>query len=413
MKHRARHRVIARTLVLSLQLLAAHPRRTALSLSGLLVCVSTLIVMSAVGKGAERRVLEQLRSMGTNLLIVIAAPAPRVLGRPRQVPVYTALAAAEADAIMRESALAVAAAPAVSRPQVVRSEGLNTLTVLTGTTPDGLRIRHMRAGSGRLFDEDDEREHRRVALLGRTVAKNLFGAGDPIGRAIRIGRIPFDVIGVTEPLGTDPGGVDHDDQVVIPLATALRRVLNIPYVHHILVQAPGSNDLERLEQEVRNILHGRLAVRSGTTVPFIIQNQAVLLRTERGAARALNQLTTGVAVLAAVLGGIGIVGVMLMSVRERTREIGLRRALGARRRDIGRQFVLESAILATLGGFAGVATGLAASVIAMMFGSWDLVVTWPPATLALFGSAVLGLVVGTIPAARAARLEPVDALRAD
>jgi putative ABC transport system permease protein len=405
--------VIARTLVLSLQLLAAHPRRTALSLSGLLVCVSTLIVMSAVGKGAERRVLEQLRSMGTNLLIVIAAPAPRVLGRPRQVPVYTALAAAEADAIMRESALAVAAAPAVSRPQVVRSEGLNTLTVLTGTTPDGLRIRHMRAGSGRLFDEDDEREHRRVALLGRTVAKNLFGAGDPIGRAIRIGRIPFDVIGVTEPLGTDPGGVDHDDQVVIPLATALRRVLNIPYVHHILVQAPGSNDLERLEQEVRNILHGRLAVRSGTTVPFIIQNQAVLLRTERGAARALNQLTTGVAVLAAVLGGIGIVGVMLMSVRERTREIGLRRALGARRRDIGRQFVLESAILATLGGFAGVATGLAASVIAMMFGSWDLVVTWPPATLALFGSAVLGLVVGTIPAARAARLEPVDALRAD
>ncbi|HEY7441411.1 MAG TPA: ABC transporter permease [Vicinamibacterales bacterium] len=410
---RARRKAFGRALVLSLQLLAAHPLRTALSLSGLLVCVASLIVMSAVGEGAERRILERLRSMGTNLLIVIAAPAPHVLGRPRQVPVYTALGPIEARAIMQETTLAVAAAPAVTRSVVVHSEGLNTSTVLTGTTPDGLRIRNIQAGSGRLFDEDDDRGQRRVALVGLTVARNLFRGVDPVGRAIRVGRVPFEVIGVMESLGTDPGGIDQDDQVLIPLTTAMRRVLNIPYVHHILVQASSSADLDRLERDVRGILQARLAPRSGTTAPFIIQNQAVLLRTERGAARALSRLTTGVAGLAALLGGIGIVGVMLMSVKERTREIGLRRALGARRRDIGRQFVVESAILAMLGGITGVAAGLAASATAVLLGPWDLVVSWTPALFAVFGSTLLGLVVGTIPAARAARLEPIAALRAD
>jgi putative ABC transport system permease protein len=326
---------------------------------------------------------------------------------------YTVLGVGEAAAIMRESELAVAAAPAVTQPFVIRSDGLHTMTVLTGTTPAGLRIRNIRAGSGRLFDQHDESEQRRVALLGRTVAKNLFGSIDPVGRPIRVGRVPFEVVGVIEPLGTDPGGVDHDDQVMIPLTTAMRRVLNIPYVHHILVQAHSSADLDRLEHEVRNILHGHIATRSGAVVPFIVQNQAVLLRTERGAAHALRRLTAGVAALAALLGGIGIVGVMLMSVKERTREIGLRRALGARRRDIGRQFVLESAILATLGGAAGVGVGLLASVTAMILGPWDLVVSWAPLVLAVVGSMLLGLVVGTIPAARAARLEPIAALRAD
>jgi putative ABC transport system permease protein len=411
--HRARRKAFGRALLLSLQLLATHPLRTVLSLSGLLVCVGSLIVMSAVGEGAERRILERLRSMGTNLLSVIAAPAPPALGRPRQVPVYTVLRAADAGAIMLESRLAVRAAPAVTRSVHLRWEALSAATLLTGTTTDGLRIRNMRARSGRLFDEDDDRELRRVALVGGTVARNLFRGVNPVGRAIRIGGVPFEVIGVLESLGTDPGGIDQDDQVLIPLTTAMRRVLNIPYVHHILVQASSSADLDQLERDVRGILQARLAPRSGTTAPFIIQNQAVLLRTERGAARALSRLTTGVAGLAALLGGIGIVGVMLMSVKERTREIGLRRALGARRRDIGRQFVAESAILAMLGGITGVAAGLAASATAVLLGPWDLVVSWTPALFAVFGSTLLGLVVGTIPAARAARLEPIAALRAD
>jgi len=409
---RPRRRFV-RSLLLSVQLLAAHPLRTALSVSGLLVGVAALIVMVAVSEGAERRVLERMRSMGTNLLIVSAAPAPRVLGRPRQVPIHTVLRAADAGGIATESTLAVAVAPAVARPMVVRAGGLNTATLLTGTTTTGLRLRNLQAGSGRLFDDDDDREQRRVVLLGPTVARNLFQAVDPVGRVVRLGSIPFEVIGVTRPLGTDPGGVDHDDQVVVPLTTALRRVLNIPYVHTLLIQSRSSDDLERLEDEVRNILRARLAVRSGMAEPFLVQNQAVLLRTERGASRAMRRLTMGAAALAALVGGIGIVAVMLISVRERTREIGLRRALGARRRDIRRQFVMESAILGAVGGTAGVCIGVAAAGAAAILGPWDLVVSWRPALLGPIGSALLGLVVGVIPAARAARLEPIVALRTE
>lgn len=407
-----RRKRLARSLLLSLQLLAAHPLRTALSVSGLLVGVAAIIVMVAVGEGAERRVLERLQAMGTNLVIVSAAPAPRMLGRPRQARIYTTLRVADAAAIAAESVLAVAAAPAVTTSIVARSDGLNTATTLTGTTTDGLRIRNIRATSGRLFDDDDNREQRRVALLGPLVARHLFGGADPIGRAIRIGSVPFEVIGVTRPQGTDPGGVDHDDRIVIPLMTAMRRVLNISYVHTLLVQSRTSADLDRLERDVRDILHRRLDVRSGTAEPFVIQNQAVLLRTERGAARALNRLVMGAIVLSLAVGSVGIVAVMLISVRERTSEIGLRRALGAKRRDIRLQFILESAILAAGGGAAGAAAGGVAALVGAVFGPWELVVSWRVALLGFAGSALLGLAVGTIPAARAARLEPVAALRA-
>lgn len=410
---RHRYRRLTRGLLLSLQLLAAHRLRTALSVSGLLVGVAAVIVMVAIGEGAERRVLERVQALGTNLLVVSAAPAPRVAGRPRQVPVYTMLRAADATAIAEESPLAVAAAPAVNRFVVVRSEGVNTTTTVTGTTAGGLGIRNISAASGRVFDDRDDRERRRVALLGPTVVRSLFGAADPVGRVVRIGNVPFDVVGVTRARGVDAVGVDLDDIVLVPFETATRRLLNVPYVHTLFVQARSTADLVPLERDVRQILHSRQASRSGMLDWFVIQNQATLLRTERGAARAMNQLIVGVALLALLAGAIGIPAVMLISVRERTREVGLRRALGAKRRDIQLQFVLESAMLAAGGGLAGVVVGLTAAGGAAMLGPWDLVVSWRAAAVAVTCSTILGLVVGTIPAARAARLEPIAALRAE
>lgn len=410
---RRRHRQLTRGLLLSLQLLAAHRLRTALSVSGLLVGVAAVIVMVAIGQGAERRVLERVQAMGSNLLVVSAAPAQRVVGRPRQVPIYTMLSAADAAAVERESTLAVAVAPAVNRSMVVRWEGVNTTTTVTGTTAEGLRIRNVSAASGRMFDDQDDHERRRVAVLGLTVVRSLFGGIDPIGRVIRVANVPFDVIGVARARGVDPVGADLDDVVVVPFETATRRVLNIPYVHALFVQARSSADLVALEREVREILHGRQPGRSGIIDPFVVQNQTTLLRTERGAARAMNQLIVGVALLALLAGGTGILVVMLMSVRERTREIGLRRALGARRRDIQIQFVLESAMLAAGGGLAGVAVGLAVAGGAAMLGPWDLVVSWQAGGLGVGCSTILGLAVGAIPAARAARLEPIAALRAE
>ncbi len=402
-----------RGLLLSLQLLAAHRLRTALSVSGLIVGVAAVMVMVAVGEGAERRVLDRMRAMGTNLLVVSAAPAPRVAGRPRQVDVDTTLRAGDASAIARESVLALAAAPAVNQSVVVRWEGLNNKTTLTGTTADGLRIRNIRAESGRLFDDQADRGRRRVALLGPTVVRNLFAGVDPVGRVVRVGSVPFEVIGVTRLRGVDPAGADLDDLVVIPLETAMRRVLNIPYVHTLFVQARSSADLERLESEVRDILGRRRAVRSGIPEPFVIQNQAVLLRTERGAALAMNRLIVGVAALALLVGGVGILAVMLISVRERTREIGLRRAVGAKRTDIQAQFVLEAAMLGAAGGAAGVIVGLVAAGGVAIFGPWELVVSWRAALLGLGCSTLLALAVGAIPAMQAARLEPILALRAE
>lgn len=408
---RARRKRLSRSVIQSLQMFAGRPLRTALSISGLLVGVAAVIVMVAVAEGAERRLLERVQAMGTNLLVVSAAPAPRVLGRPRQVPTYTMLRTDDAGAIGEESARAVTTAPAVIRQIIVRADGLNTPTMLLGTTTDGLGIRNIRAGAGRLFTLDDDREHRRVALLGPTTARNLFGQIDPVGHTIRIGFAPFDVIGVTRPQGVDPAGVDQDNRVVVPLGTAMRRLLNIPYVDAVFVQARTSGDLVPLEREVRDILHRRLGTRSGTSDPFVIQNQAVLLRTERETARAMNRLIAAVAVLAFLVGSVGIVAVMLISVRERTPEIGLRRALGAKRRDIRHQFVIESAVLATVGGVGGVIVGTVVAGAAALFGPWDLVVSWHIVLLGLACSTVVGLVVGVIPAARAAYLEPVAALR--
>jgi len=280
-------------------------------------------------------------------------------GRPRQVAVYTMLRAADAAAVERESTRAVAAAPAVTQSMLVRWEGVNTTTMLVGATADGLRIRNISAARGRVFDARDDRERRRVAILGPTVVQSLFGAVDPVGRTIRLRNVPFEVIGVARARGVDPVGIDLDDILVVPFETATRRLLNIPYVHALFIQARSTADLVPLEREVREILGGRYRGRSGMLDPFVIQNQATLLRTEREAARAMNQLVVGVALLALLAGGIGIVAVMLISVRERTREVGLRRALGARRRDIQLQFVLESAMLAAGGGLAGVVVGLA------------------------------------------------------
>ena len=409
----ARARRFWRQARLSLALLAAHPLRTVLSASGLVAGVAAVMVMVALGRGAERRVVERVRALGTDLLIVTAAPAPRIAGRVRQVETSTLLRPQDAPAILEALPRAVAASAAVHRTLVVRSEGRNATVAVTGTAPDGLRIRGISAARGRVWDEYEEQMRSRVAVIGPVIASTLFGADDPVGREVRVGNVPFEIIGLAGVRGVDPGGADLDNAISIPLETALRRVVNVPYVDALYVQGRGTDELERLEAEVRDFLRERHRIRDHAPEAFVVRNQAVILRTERAAARALDQLTVGVATLAAVVGGIGILAVMLIAVRERRREIGLRRALGAHRRDIRAQFLVESVLVAGAGGLGGVILGAVVAVVGSALASWTLDVSWWTALIALAGSVLLGVAVGTVPAMRAARLEPVAALRGE
>ena len=408
---RMRRARLTRVVRLSVRQLAAHPLRTALGISGLAAGVAAVTVMAAIGAGAEQRVLQRVRAMGTDLVVVIAPSAQAIAGRQRQAEMTTTLRMADAIAVAEGASHAKAVAPGVSRAMTVRREGLNTIATLVGTTVTGIRIRNVVVETGRPFDESEDRERRRVALIGPVVARNLFGTSDPVGREFQVERVPFEVIGVLRARGADLGGTDLDNEVVVPLETAMRRVLNIPFVHAIYAQATTSDDVDALEREVRTILDHRHRQRTAVVTPFTIRSQSIALRTERGATQALGQMTIGVAALALLVGGVGVLAIMLISVRERVREIGLRRACGARRSDIQLQFLLEASLLAVTGGAVGAVLGLVGATAAAIAGPWDLVITWWAPALAVVSSSVLGLAAGVVPAHRAARLEPIDALR--
>jgi len=399
---------------LSFEILAAHKLRTALSVLGIVVGVAAVVVIVSAGKGAEKRILDQIRDMGTNLITVSAGQTSLVAGRQRQMTIVVTLLSADADAIAKECPSIVAAAPATGNKLATRWEDQNAPTNVLGMTPDGFAVRNFALASGRFFDADENHASRRVAVLGPTVVENLFGKADPIGQTIRIGRrgVPFEVIGVTRPKGVDTNGLDQDDVILVPLGAAMRRLMNVIYVQTIYVQAKRSDLLDSAEREIRDLLRRRHRL-EGKRDDFTIQNQATLIEGERETAQSMTLLVGSVAGISLLVGGVGILAVMLISVRERVQEIGLRRAVGACRRDIRNQFLLESAMLAGLGGFTGVLVGVTATVAASALGSWDAAISWESAGIAFVFSVSLGVIFGIYPAIRAASLEPIEALRAE
>lgn len=403
----------SRNAVLSCQILAAHPLRTLLSIAGVVAGIAAVILMVAFGQAAERRILDRIGRMGTNLITVNAAPARLMIGRQRTVGTVTTLTVQDARALAQECSHVTAAVPAVSKSLVIHGGGRNTTTTVVGMGADGFRVRSVPLASGRPFDADDDRLRRRVAVIGQTVRRNIFGSADPVGQDIRIGRVLFEVVGTARLRGTDATGMDQDDVVFVPLETAMRRLLNVPYIHTIYVQADGPAWMDRVERDVRGLLRERQRLAEGRPDTFTIQNQQTLIRTERDAAQAMTRLIGGVAGIALLVGGVGIMAVMLMAVRERTREIGLRRALGARPRDIRVQFLVEAALLAGSGGVLGVTLGISGTLAAALLGGWDASISWTAGATALGCSLAVGMVSGIVPALRASRLEPIQALRSN
>jgi len=403
---------LSKNIALSLEILAAHKLRTLLSVLGIVVGVAAVILMVAAGKGAEKRILDRIRDMGTNLLAVSAGQTRIIAGRQRQMNTVTTLVVEDATAIAQQCLSVALAAAAVEKKLATRWESENANTTVIGMNSEGFVIRNLTIASGRGFDPDECRGRRRVAVVGPTAAQNLFLGADPIGLTFRIGRIPFEVIGVTDSKGVDPNGLDQDDVVIVPLETAMRRLLNVDYLQTIYVQAKSSELLDQAEAEIRELLQSRHRL-GDKPDDFTIQNQATLLATERETAQSMTLLIGSVSGISLAVGGVGILAVMLISVRERTGEIGLRRAIGARRRDIRNQFVLESAMLAGLGGILGVAIGLGGAWTVSALGFWDALVSWPSAAIGFLFSVSLGVAFGLYPAMRAAALEPIEALRSE
>ncbi|MBC8875572.1 MAG: ABC transporter permease [Planctomycetes bacterium] len=379
---------------------------------GIVVGVAAVVLTVSAGRGAERDILERVRQMGVNLIVVNAGQTRIIAGRQRQMSTVTTLVPEDARAISDGCPNVKNAAPAAEKKVAIKWQTETASSTLMGVEPAVFSIRNVRIAEGRTFDVQETRGRRRVVVLGPTVAENLFGHMSPVGLQVRIERVPFTVIGVTAPKGVDAGGVDQDDLVYVPLSTAMRRLLNVDYVNTIFVQATGSSALPKAEEQVRAILRSRHRLKTKPD-DFTIQNQSTLLETEKIAAESLTLLIGSVAGISLVVGGVGILAVMLMSVRERTHEIGLRRAVGATQGDIRTQFLIESGLLSGAGGLIGLIIGVTGALLVAELGYWNVVISWRAVLIAMGFSIGLGVLFGSYPACRAASLDPIAALRAE
>jgi ABC-type antimicrobial peptide transport system permease subunit len=398
---------------IALAALTANRLRAILALLGIVVGVAAVIVMMAVGEGAKREVLGKIQALGTNLIIVNAGQVKNVAGRPQVVGSVTTLDLRDARAIGDECPAVTRVVPVQSRKMAVKSGTGTTNATVVGASEEFPVVRQFRAQAGRFFDADEVLGAHRVAVVGQTVLTNLDLRGSVVGETIRIGNVPFEVIGILERKGLNYAGVDEDDQIVIPVSTALRRLFNVTHLSSLYVQTRGERSMALASAQVTELLRERHRIKPGRVDDFMVQTQAEIRATAQETGQTFSLLLGGVAGISLLVGGIGILALMVISVRERTREIGVRRAVGARQQDILLQFVMEATTISLLGGFAGIVIGLAGGFALSYATGWPTAVSPSAIALAFGVSAAIGVFFGAYPARRAARLDPIIALRAE
>jgi putative ABC transport system permease protein len=404
---------IPSTLKISLRAIRVNKMRSGLTMLGIIIGVGSVIAMLAVGTGASKKIEEQISSIGSNLLLV--QPGSQTSGGLRMGSgSQTTLTKDDADAILREIPKVQEVAPILNGGAQVVYGNQNWSTGVYGSTPGVFSVRDWSLTIGRIFTEQDVRSATKVAILGQTVVTNLFGSSNPVGQVIRIKKIPFTVIGVLEEKGQSIQGQDQDDVIYIPVSTAQKKIFGTPFpnmVRNIMVKVRSAADLGAVERDLNALLRERHHIGPKADTDFHVMNLTQMMQMAEQSTQVMTLLLGAIASVSLLVGGIGIMNIMLVSVTERTREIGIRMAVGAKTWDIRLQFIIEALTLSLMGGVIGIILGVGGAKILSVLAGWSTVVS-PLSIILAFGfSALVGIFFGFYPAYKASLLNPIDALR--
>ena len=388
--------------------LVANKLRSLLTMLGIIIGVAAVIALVSIGNGVKQDIEDSISSLGSNLLVVMPG-APRTPGvRPSQGSMKS-LKISDYEAIAKLEGVK-AASPMTNGSYVVIYQNKNWTTSVAGVNANFQDVNNWTMTSGRFFSDKNVQNRERVAVVGQTVVKNLFTDEDPVGKEIRVKNIPFRVIGVLKSKGNGTMGNDQDDTVLIPYTTSMERVEGIDYLRRVYVVAKDDGGIDRLQADIENLLRVRHNIKDTNLDDFNIQNMKSIMETVAQTTGTFTLFLGAVAAISLVVGGIGIMNIMLVSVTERTREIGVRKALGATYSVIVTQFLIEAVVISLIGGFIGIAFGIGASKVIGMVSGMSTVVSVPTIIMSFAFSMAIGLIFGIYPARKAAKLNPIDAL---
>ena len=404
---------LLQSLLIALRALRVNKMRSLLTMLGIIIGIAAVIAMVAIGSGASKMISDQIASVGSNLLLVI--PGSTTSGGLRSGAGGTpTLTYDDAKAIKAECPSVENVAPTVRGSAQIVYGNQNWSTIVMGASADMLSVRDWPLVNGRNITPSDVEGATKVCLIGQTVAENLFGDTDPIGKIIRVKKIPFTVVGLLGRKGQSPQGVDQDDVIFVPLRTAQRKLFGSQFpnsVGAIMVQAKSADVLKKAEEEITALLDQRHRIGPSRERDFTVRNLSEMLAVAEQSSRVMSILLGAVASISLVVGGIGIMNIMLVSVTERTREIGIRMAIGAKQRDILLQFLTEAVLLTTCGGLIGMGVGVAGASVVSQIMEWPTLISTEAIVIAFLFSAWVGVFFGFYPARKAAALNPIDALR--
>ena len=388
--------------------LIANKMRSILTMLGIIIGVAAVIALVSIGNGVKQDIQNSISSLGSNLLMVMPG-APRTPGVRPSAGSMKSLKVSDYEAIAKLDGVK-AASPMTNGSYVVIYQNKNWTTSVSGVCYNYLDVNNWSMKSGRFLSEKNVQNRERVAVVGKTVVKNLFGDEDPVGAEIRVKNIPFRIIGVLNSKGSGAMGNDQDDMVVIPYTTAMERVEGVDYLRMIYVTGKDENGIDRLQSDIENLLRVRHGIKDTNLDDFNIQNMNSIMETMEETTGTLTLFLGAVAAISLVVGGIGIMNIMLVSVTERTREIGVRKALGATYSVIVTQFLIEAVVISLMGGIIGIILGIGSSKLIGMASGMSTVISVPTIVMSFAFSMAIGLIFGIYPARKAAKLNPIDAL---